>query len=363
MSDENQNSVFSLFPNHKSILGNWAKELKEIENEVFIKKIIGSDEIFVGKSYVFAVEEFNKNDFNLGLVNSKLKWEYSTEENKTYHINEKNKQVNSIFWKIPDVEGNSLIISAWIEGTNNKVSFKTKLLRNLQIDRDLFLKELNSNVFKIKELSNDQILGILSILNKRDGEYPNIDLRQLAYIFATVYWETGHKMQPVDEIGKGNGKPYGIKQKYNGDLYGTPDYIYFGRGLVQLTWYENYEEFGKKLGYDLLNNPDWLTSRFDVSLEVLFKGMTKGWFTGVGLSNYFNDKKEDWIMARKIINGPNCVKDIKGKCLKNDKGKFIYEELPDKAKEIAEIAKNIYKAILKSCSDTPIFLRPNEEVQ
>jgi putative chitinase len=32
-------------------------------------------------------------------------------------------------------------------------------------------------------------------------------------------------------------------------------------------------------------------------------GMTKGLFTGKSLANYFNQTTEDWVNARKIING------------------------------------------------------------
>jgi hypothetical protein len=35
----------------------------------------------------------------------------------------------------------------------------------------------------------------------------------------------------------------------------------------------------------------------------MFVGMTKGLFTGKKLSDYFNDKLDDWINARRIING------------------------------------------------------------
>ena len=31
--------------------------------------------------------------------------------------------------------------------------------------------------------------------------------------------------------------------------------------------------------------------------------MTQGLFTGVNLARYFNDQREDWVNARKIING------------------------------------------------------------
>jgi hypothetical protein len=127
------------------------------------------------------------------------------------------------------------------------------------------------------------------------------DKRWLAYILATAYHETAHTFDPVCEIGKGKLRPYGRKRKQTGEPY-TNEHLYYGRGHVQLTWYENYDKFGKLLGIDLLNNPD-LALDMDTSIRIMFKGMTRGLFTGVNLSRYFNDEREDWISARKIING------------------------------------------------------------
>jgi predicted chitinase len=84
--------------------------------------------------------------------------------------------------------------------------------------------------------------------------------------------------------------------------YTTPDQLYYGRGFVQLTWYENYQKAGKKFGIDLLNNPD-LACDLQIATDIMFEGMIHGWFTGRKLSQYFSATKTDWINARKIING------------------------------------------------------------
>lgn len=127
------------------------------------------------------------------------------------------------------------------------------------------------------------------------------DKRWLAYILATAYHETAHTFEPVREIGRGRTRPYGRKRKLSGEPY-TIDHIYYGRGHVQLTWYENYDKFGKLLKIDLLNNPD-LALDMQTSIRIMFAGMTRGLFTGVNLARYFNDEREDWVNARKIING------------------------------------------------------------
>ena len=142
------------------------------------------------------------------------------------------------------------------------------------------------------------------------------DKRWIAYMLATSYHETAGRMQPIEEFGKGRGKRYGLKVKYSGDSYDYLDKIYYGRGDVQLTWYENYEKMGKLFDLPLLEKPE-LMLRPDISAKVMIEGMTKGKsfkgdFTGVSLENYFNSTKDDPINARKIINGLDKAKLIAG---------------------------------------------------
>lgn len=133
------------------------------------------------------------------------------------------------------------------------------------------------------------------------------DLRWQAYMLATSYHETGKTMQPIEEWGKGRGRPYGQKLKHSREPYSHPDKIYYGRGDVQLTWYENYELMGKLLGLPLLEQPE-LALRPDISAKIMIEGMTKGKsnrgdFTGVSLETYFNSTRNDPVQARRIING------------------------------------------------------------
>ena len=128
------------------------------------------------------------------------------------------------------------------------------------------------------------------------------DDRHLAYMLATAHHETARTMQPIAEYGKGKTRPYGQRLKQSGKPYTDTGAIFFGRGYVQLTWYENYDKAGRKLGLDLLHDP-LLAMIPAVAAKIMFAGMTEGWFTGKKLSDYFNDTKEDWVNARRIING------------------------------------------------------------
>ena len=185
------------------------------------------------------------------------------------------------------------------------------------INRIAFFNRLTTQNLYQKPLEH-QKQGLNAILDEWEGQGLT-DLRWLAYMLATAYHETAKTIQPIEEYGKGKSKPYGSKIKYTGGTY-DGDHIYYGRGLVQLTWYENYKAFGEKLGIDLLNFPEYCCS-MPVAIKVMFKGMIEGLFTGVSLKRYFNETTEDWINARKIINGK------------------------DKAELIAVYAKKFYECI------------------
>ena len=166
------------------------------------------------------------------------------------------------------------------------------------INKESFYKKLRTSLFN--GLTAKQVEGMEAILNAWD-KGKDQDVRNLAYMLATVYHETAKTMQPIEEFGKGKGRPYGFKIKLSRKTYTTPDKLYFGRGFVQLTWYENYQMAGKKLKCDLLNYPE-LALQLDIATEILLKGMYQGWFTGRKLSDYIG-VKTDFVGARRIING------------------------------------------------------------
>ena len=132
----------------------------------------------------------------------------------------------------------------------------------------------------------------------------------VAYGLATAYHETARTMEPVAEIGKGDGHPYGLPGHNGGQ-------IPYGRGYVQLTWDSNYEAMDRDLGlngaliadYDLALQPD-------IAAKIMHYGMEHGSFTGVGLPNYLPTYKpatsQQFVGARKVINGQDQAIDIAG---------------------------------------------------
>jgi hypothetical protein len=143
-------------------------------------------------------------------------------------------------------------------------------------------------------MSVDQVEGVTRVMDYWEAT-DLTDLRWLAYMYATVYHETARTMQPIKEYG---GERY-LKKK--------PYYPYYGRGLVQITWEDNYEEMGDLLHTDFVSKPDVVLT-WEHALPIMFEGMTRGLskrgdFTGKSLEHYFNDKIDDPVGARRIING------------------------------------------------------------
>lgn len=169
------------------------------------------------------------------------------------------------------------------------------------INRAFFFSQAKQTLFSGK-YKQSQVDGLNAILNEWEKNYSAKDDRWLAYMLATAHHETDRRMQPIEEYGKGKTRRYGQRYKLNGMRYTDTNNIFYGRGFVQLTWYENYEKAGKKLGVDLIKNADKALD-LKIATQIMFVGMIEGWFTGKKLLNYFNTTTEDVYNARRIING------------------------------------------------------------
>ncbi|HEY4807638.1 MAG TPA: glycoside hydrolase family 19 protein [Roseiarcus sp.] len=163
-----------------------------------------------------------------------------------------------------------------------------------KINRNFFFTQVRRTLFA-NNLRQSQVDGINAILDGWEAKYAADDDRWLAYALATTYHETDQHMQPIEEYGKGRGMPYGKPDPTTGQ-------VYYGRGFVQLTWERNYKTMTDLLGVDFVNHPD-LALELDNATNIMFIGMIKGLFTGKSLGDYFNQTTEDWVNARKIING------------------------------------------------------------
>ncbi len=122
---------------------------------------------------------------------------------------------------------------------------------------------------------------------------------QIAYVIATADWETNHTLMPVVEA-------YWMDQEYRDSLSYAP---YYGRGLVQLTWEENYMKYEELLGIPLRADPD-LALDYKTALFVLVHGFINGVFTGAKITDYINENGTDYYNARRCINGTDAASEI-----------------------------------------------------
>lgn len=183
----------------------------------------------------------------------------------------------------------------------------------MSINRDFFCDHILATLFK-GSLRQSQLDGINAILDKWETESSKDDDRWLAYMLGTTHHETGTAMQPVretkaptnEEAARRLEKAWQAgKLPWVKEPYWRPDAdgkSWLGRGFVQITHKANYQRLGKAIGVDLLTDPDQAMD-LDTALKVMFVGMRNGLFTSAKLAGFFNATTEDWVRARKIING------------------------------------------------------------
>ena len=125
---------------------------------------------------------------------------------------------------------------------------------------------------------------------------------QIAYVLATVEWETGRTFKPVKEA-------YWLDEEWREE--NLRYFPFYGRGFVQITWESNYKKYSEILGIDLVANPD-LAMNKNVALFILVHGFKTGAFTGRKITDYIDGTKTDFVNARRCINGTDHDEDIAG---------------------------------------------------
>lgn len=168
------------------------------------------------------------------------------------------------------------------------------------------------------KLTQGQVEGMEQILDyAKKYEYPRA---WLAYILATTFHETARWMQPIREGARRFGTEYSDASAKRAVAsihakgiirtnYALPDgpykQSYYGRGLVQITWYANYHKFAKLLKAPLDKKPD-LALEWRHALDILFIGLRDGMFTGTKLRSMLpteNATLKEYKEARRMVNG------------------------------------------------------------
>ena len=179
-------------------------------------------------------------------------------------------------------------------------------------DNDKFLSAYQT-AFAIPRLTDSSSSGLMNLITLL-AEDPDItDIRWAAYMLATVKHECANSWMPIEEFGKGQGKPYGqptVVTDQNGTQFTN---TYYGRGFVQLTWRLNYDRLGQALGLanGLVLHPEHALEPA-TAYRIMSFGMRHGSFTGKGLAAYIQGDACDYLNARRIINGLDQADRIRG---------------------------------------------------
>ncbi len=100
-------------------------------------------------------------------------------------------------------------------------------------------------------------------------------------MLATNYHETRRTIQPIAGWGKGKNLPYGCRLKTTKDKngnriqYSDTTELFFGRGFVQLTWYENYDKAGRILGKNFICYSNGVME-LETATKIMFLGRIEG---------------------------------------------------------------------------------------
>ncbi len=190
---------------------------------------------------------------------------------------------------------------------------KLRLEKNFDVTR--FLK-LYARQFPRHPLTGTRQSGLKTLLEALVADANLDNIRWAAYMLATVKHECANTWQPIEEYGKGAGRPYGKAVKVT-DPASKQVYTntYYGRGYVQLTWEDNYKKMDTALslqGADSLHLHPEKALEAKTAYRIMSHGMRNGSFTGKKLSSYIVGTSADYFNARRIINGTDQALLIKG---------------------------------------------------
>lgn len=167
-------------------------------------------------------------------------------------------------------------------------------------------------------LSKSQVEGMERLLRHWDVEGTGDD-RHLAYLLASIFHETGGRMQPVRET-FATSDAQAIRRLDAAWAAGRLPQVrvpywrkgWFGRGDLQVTHETNYRKVGREIGVDLVEKPGRMLDG-DVSARAAIISMREGLFSrGHMFAKYFNATADDPEGARRIVNGTDKARLIAG---------------------------------------------------
>lgn len=145
-----------------------------------------------------------------------------------------------------------------------------------------------------------------------------LTIYELSYMFATArheaynytiaeYFSAAPEIGPVSYFDKydpvlATSAAHRERAVGNGNTVQGDGFKYRGRGLVHLTWKNNYQKAKDYFGIDFVGSPEDAAG-FKNSVPIMIWGMKEGIFTNQKLGTYVNNTTKDYQGARKVING------------------------------------------------------------
>lgn len=209
-----------------------------------------------------------------------------------------------------------------------KAAFSISSREEIHMDRAAFYNVVRK---PLGGLTTPSVQGLELFLT--EGERRQEPLQRLAYVLATVWWETSKTMQPVREaywIGNGNEAIAEAWRKKH-----LRYYPFYGRSYPQFTWGANYKKASDTWNtkfrgdgplVDFVKTPDAIMDP-TYGVPLTFDAMEQGWFTGKDLADYIDTVDEsdaedlrEFVRARAIVNGKDRASDIGNLALTFEKG-------------------------------------------
>lgn len=185
----------------------------------------------------------------------------------------------------------------------------------MRINKDRFYQQYIEEFVSIESHATVHNLNIiLTSLEEHDYLFDQdnhmLKLCSMSYILATIRhesydWRKGVYYSPIKEV-RASTKQKKLRKMQ--DRYWNTGY--YGRGLIQLTWKENYVKARMLTGQPLVGRPSLLLEDMQLNCELAIKGMLVGLYTGKKLDDYINVQGVDFIGARRIINGTDKAEEI-----------------------------------------------------
>lgn len=183
------------------------------------------------------------------------------------------------------------------------------------MNRKIFYDTIRPHV----NLTTQNVIGMEKLLDYAEKHFTST-IQRLAYIIATAWWESAQTMHPVKEA---YWKDEAWRKK------NLRYYPWYGRGLVQTTWEDNYRQIAIAMGLPsdtFIKNPDYLLL-FEYALPALFVGMEKGVYTSKDIDDYIDELDEsdaedlrEFTNARRIVNAMDKASTIGKLALTFEKG-------------------------------------------